>query len=191
MNLEEIIAEDYLKGLSLGQIIFEPDGNIPPDFNIGKTIGVEVRRLNQNYFGNSEPEGLEQLSFPLWDLLEKESSKFDTKYKGNSYWIFIEYNRPNNESGKDTAKSIKKNLNNFLLGGGQTPADLIVNNNLTLSLYPSSPAPGNVFRMGGGIDHDSGGALLSMYIDNITHCINEKSNKVSSYLNRYEKWWLL
>ena len=38
---------------------------------------------------------------------------------------------------------------------------------------------------------DSGGALLSMYIENINHCIKEKSNKISQYQNRYNKWWLL
>lgn len=191
MKQEERIAEQYLMGLGLGQVVFEPDGNIPPDFYIGKTIGVEVRRLNQQYFGSSDPEGLEQLSFPLWDLIKKELSKFDSKYNGNSYCIGVEYHRPYNKSAKDTAKSVREELKNFLLRGDQAPLDLIMNNNLKLTLFPASPTPGRTFMMGSGLDHDSGGALLSMYIDNINHCVDQKTIKVNPYLNRYKEWWLL
>jgi len=31
MKEEEQIAKDYLEGLGIGNVIFEPDGNIPPD----------------------------------------------------------------------------------------------------------------------------------------------------------------
>ena len=45
--------------------------------------------------------------------------------------------------------------------------------------------------MAGGLDHDSGGAILPMYIDNINYCIKQKSMKIDPYLNRYKEWWLL
>lgn len=191
MKPEESIAEQYLLGLGLGQVVFEPDGNIPPDFSIGKTIGVEVRRLNQQYFGSSDPEGLEKLSFPLWDLIKKELSKFDSKYNGNTYFIGIEYFRPYNESAKATAKAIREKLNNFLLSGDTPPEDLPINSNLSFSLFLASTKPGRTFMMAGGLDHDSGGALLQMYIDNINHCIDQKSKKIGPYLNMYKDWWLL
>ena len=50
MNEEEKIAANYLHSLGFGDVKFEPDGNIPPDFSIGKSVGVEVRRLNQHFF---------------------------------------------------------------------------------------------------------------------------------------------
>jgi hypothetical protein len=38
MNREEKITEAYLKSLGFKDVIFEPDGNIPPDFSIdGRT----------------------------------------------------------------------------------------------------------------------------------------------------------
>ena len=191
MKPEESFAEQYLLGLGLGQVVFEPDGNIPPDFSIGKTLGVEVRRLNQQYFGSPDPEGLEQLSFPLWNLIIKEISSFDSKYNGNTYFIGIEYSRPYNVSPKSTAKSIREKLNSFLLSGDPPPADLPINSNLNFSLFLASPRPGRTFMTAGGLDHDSGGAVLQMYIDNINHCIDHKSTKIDPYLNIYKDWWLL
>jgi len=191
MKPEESFAEQYLMGLGLGQVIFEPDGNTPPDFSIGISIGVEVRRLNQQYFSSSKPEGLEQLSFPLWNLIEKEISKFDSKYNGNTYFIGFEFSRPYDESPKETAKSIREKLNNFLLSGNSPPTDLPINNGLNFFLLSASPIPGRTFVMAGDLDHDSGGAILPMFIDNINYCIEQKSKKIEPYLNSYNEWWLL
>lgn len=49
MKEEEVMAEEYLRncGYSANQIEFEPDGSVPPDFVVEKTIAIEVRRLNQ------------------------------------------------------------------------------------------------------------------------------------------------
>jgi hypothetical protein len=35
MNREEKITENYLKSLGPKDVVFEPDGNIPPDFSKG------------------------------------------------------------------------------------------------------------------------------------------------------------
>lgn len=191
MKQEESFAEQYLIELGLGQVVFEPDGNIPPDFSIGKSIGVEVRRLNQQYFGFSKPEGLEELSFPLWDLIEKEISKFDSEYNGITYFIGFEYSRPFKESPKATAKSIREELRIFLINGNSPPTDLPINNSLNFFLLSASPIPGRTFVLAGDLDHDNGGALLPMYIDNINFCIEQKSTKIEPYINRYKEWWLL
>ena len=67
MDESERIVEKYLLALELGTVVFEPDGNIPPDFSVGGRIGVEVRRLNQNYQNsNGRSQGLEELAIPLW-----------------------------------------------------------------------------------------------------------------------------
>jgi hypothetical protein len=191
MKAEEQTAKDYLEGLDIGSVSFEPDGNIPPDFSVGSSIGVEVRRLNQNYFGEDDPEGLEELAIPLWRILGKETSRFDTQFDGESYWVFVAYERPSQESGGGTAKSVRNALEDFLSRGGHTPDELVVNDNLKLTVYPSSPVQGRVFRLGGGRDRNSGGWLVPMYIDNIAYCIKEKSQKIAPYENRYEIWWLL
>jgi len=44
----ETQARRYLEHLGCKDIVYEPDGNVPPDFVVDGRIGVEVRRLNQN-----------------------------------------------------------------------------------------------------------------------------------------------
>ncbi|MDO9271654.1 MAG: hypothetical protein Q7T94_01375 [Rugosibacter sp.] len=66
MDDSERLAEKYLLALNCGEVVFEPDGNIPPDFSVDARIGVEVRRLNQNYEkSDGSIEGLEELAIPL------------------------------------------------------------------------------------------------------------------------------
>jgi hypothetical protein len=48
MRWEEELAQHYLVSLGLGQVVYEPEPNLPPDFLINGTVAVEVRRLNQN-----------------------------------------------------------------------------------------------------------------------------------------------
>lgn len=46
MKPEEKIANKYLEQQGLGSPVFEPDGNISPDFTLSRQIAIEVRRLN-------------------------------------------------------------------------------------------------------------------------------------------------
>ena len=94
MNKEERIVKAYLRSLGFKDIIFEPDGNIPPDFLIDSRIGVEVRRLNQHFFTKGEVRGLEETRIPLFKLVESSLGEFDSQYNGLSYWVSIRFHRP-------------------------------------------------------------------------------------------------
>ncbi len=48
MDQSESHVRDYLESLGLGRVVYQPDGNVPPDFALGGRIAVEVRRLNEN-----------------------------------------------------------------------------------------------------------------------------------------------
>jgi hypothetical protein len=48
MKRDEKKAREYLESLGFKQIIYEPDGNIPPDFLVESSIAIEVRCLNQH-----------------------------------------------------------------------------------------------------------------------------------------------
>lgn len=84
MNRKEKIIENYLKSLGFSDIIYEPNGNVPPDFLVDKTIAIEVRRLNQQYFTPKGTDGLEEQRFPFFNLLESCLAEFNSKYQGNS-----------------------------------------------------------------------------------------------------------
>src|SRR5437867_2253290 len=94
MKSEEETAERYLAALGLGAVTYEPDGGIPPDFSGGPTIAVEVRRLNQNYFGETDVKGLEQVSIPIEKALAETLATFEAEPSEPSYWVFLHFARP-------------------------------------------------------------------------------------------------
>ena len=71
MDASERIAYEFLKYSGYKDIVYEPDGNVPPDFLVNTRIAIEVRRLNQNYCKNGNFKGLEETAIPLWKKIEK------------------------------------------------------------------------------------------------------------------------
>src|SRR5206468_13124046 len=65
MDKSEQIAESHLRSRGFQDIMYEPDGNVPPDFLVDGQIAVEVRRLNQNEDTPEGPRGLEEAAIPL------------------------------------------------------------------------------------------------------------------------------
>lgn len=191
MNMEEKIAEIYLKSLDIGEIRFEPDGNITPDFSINNYLGVEARRLNQHFFKEERPVGLEQLEFPLWDMFIDVLRSFDKDFQGESYWISINFQRPLEISMKELKTQMKETLSFFLKTRPNLPCELQVNEQVNYYIFQSEPEENEVFREAGISDTDSGGFIISTYTENINHCIGEKSTKISNVFSRYKEWWLL
>ena len=190
MNREEKVADNYLKSLGYKNVIFEPDGNIPPDFSLDEKIAVEVRRLNQNFFTEDEVEGLENARISLFKLLPSSFSEFDAQYKGNSYWVSIRFSRPI-ESGKINRKAIHKSLTDFLRKPAPLPCKVKVTERFFFHVFPSQSVAGRVFRFGGGTDRESGGFVLTEFKKNFDHCMKEKSEKINAYYDKYNSWWLV
>ncbi len=190
MNREEKITEVYLKSLGFKNVIFEPDGNIPPDFSIDDRIAVEVRRLNQNFFTRDETQGLEETRIPLFRLLKSSLSEFDSHYKGDSYWVSIKFRRPI-EKGNINKKAITRALTSFLGKPFPLPCTVKVTENLYFHICPSQPVEGRVFRFAGGTDRESGGFVLAEFKKNFDRCIKEKTEKIKDYYDRYASWWLV
>lgn len=65
MDTSEQVAFDYLSSRGFISVVYEPDGNVPPDFLVDGRIAVEVRRLNQHEETPNGPRGLEDVAFPL------------------------------------------------------------------------------------------------------------------------------
>lgn len=191
MNRDENVAVTYLKHLDLGDVEYEPDGNVPPDFLISDEIAVEVRRLNENYFDDEDSSGLEELTIPLLKSATQAFRSFDNQYDGESYFVGVEYDRPYEPSSKETENNIKTVLDNFLRGDDEAPVVLSANDSLKIVIYPRSPKQGEVFRLAVSIDWDSGGWVVPVYAENINYCVFEKSTKIKDRVGEYEEWWLL
>ena len=190
MNREEKITEAYLKSLGFKDVVFEPDGNISPDFSIDGRIAIEVRRLNQHFFTKDEVRGLEETRIPLFKLLESSLSEFDSHYIGCSYWVSIRFHRPV-EKGNTNKKAIVKALTDFLSRPFPLPCDVKVTENIYFHIYPSQAVEGKVFRFAGGTDRESGGWVLAEFKKNFNHCVEEKTEKIKDLHDKYTSWWLL
>ena len=91
MNEEEKITAKYLLSLGSRDVQFEQDGNVPPDFSINSSIGVEVRRLNQHFFQKDSVVGLEKLEIPIWDAFIEVLRSFDESFQGESFWVALRW----------------------------------------------------------------------------------------------------
>jgi|6_EtaG_2_1085325.scaffolds.fasta_scaffold00038_62 hypothetical protein len=191
MNAEEKIAEKYLLTLGKGNPTFEPDGNIPPDFSFCSGIGIEVRRLNENFVSESKSEGLEQLSIPLKSIIREITSEFDEENNKRTFWVAVQYSRPYNESFRDIKKEIRNRLSDFLNNPPQLPTNLSINSSLTLRIHKAPLKQGRVFIFALDHDNDRGGWVIDLFQKNVNLTIEEKELKINPYRSRYTKWWLL
>ncbi len=48
MDTSERIVWEYLLHRGFRDVVYEPEGKVPPDFLVDNRVAVEVRRLNQN-----------------------------------------------------------------------------------------------------------------------------------------------
>jgi len=164
---------------------------IPPDFTIGSRIAIEVRRLNENYFGGSRTSGLEEVDRPLHSKFKEVLSSYDRDYDGNSYLVALSFRRPLPAVISKIGKQMHVALDGFLRGSRSTPSEVKVYDNLSLEIFPYHAVPNRVFLHATTSDDDSGGIVVQLYATNISHCIGEKSQKIARHKSRYSEWWLL
>ena len=64
MKISERLVDDFLAYRGYRDVVYEPDGEVPPDFLLDGRIAVEARRLNQNYKTGAHTQGLESYGYP-------------------------------------------------------------------------------------------------------------------------------
>jgi hypothetical protein len=189
MNQDEKIADKYLKGI-YSSVRYEPDGNIPPDFVVNDSIGVEVRRLNQQHRENGVVEGLEEQRISLLKAVNNELEKYPKDNNGNNFWLMLRYRR-NIGKLKKIKKNIDKAIKSFHAQKCTIPYKFNLSENITLEFSLKSSTLSRKYKVGIHSDHDSSGWVVSMYIQDTTHCIEEKERKIEPFRTRYQSWWLL
>lgn len=189
MDHSEALAKRYLDTLDLGPVVFEPDGNVPPDFALKGNVAVEVRRLNQNHGTSDCYEGLEQLEAPLLRFVENLLPKFGLAPNGRGWWVSFGFHRPLDR------RAIKRELPICLQAfcDAQPPsgARIQLTRGFRIDIQPASIPVENLLMLGGYSDQDAGGFVAAEIIRNLNICIIEKSAKIRPYRNRYDHWWLL
>lgn len=183
-----MIAATYLAGLGIGAPVYEPDGNIPPDFAVGGRIAVEVRRLNQNFENAGEYEGLEVLEASILGFMENLFRSFGPPTTGRSWFVFYSYRRPLNWA--ELKPSVRRWFRN--LDPEATPDDYIaIGPRFEVRLGAASKLHATKFVLGGYSDRQAGGWVVSEVIRNANICVAEKARKIEAHFHRYDEWWLV
>lgn len=191
MDESERLVEKYLNALNQGLVVFEPDGNIPPDFVIAGKIAVEVRRLNQNYeLPDGTIEGLENLDISLWRKIGNLLSTLGPSINGESWIVAMDFCRPIAPWRQLKAKILQE-LELFMRDPHRKPKTISISNNLSLDLQRASKDIGSFFLLGCSGDDDAGGWVMCEVEKNLKLCIAEKGRKIAPYSNRYNEWWLI
>jgi hypothetical protein len=188
MDASETHAEKYLRS-KFASVVFEPDGNVPPDFLGDGRVAVEVRRLNQQENSTGEYRGLEETAIPLWDNLRRLLTDLGPP-KDKSWFVFFDFSRP-----VETWKTLKPLVRNQLIAFRDGPehkrSQFQITSTYRLDVFPASTIHPTFFLLGGCSDDDSGGLVLREIEKSMKLCIAEKTRKIAPVRHKYSEWWLV
>jgi hypothetical protein len=189
MDPTETLVSEHLAHRGYTNVVYEPDGNIPPDFLVDDVIAIEVRRLNQNHFDGSDAKGLEKVAIPLWKKIKQLVGSLGAPVGGESWFVYFRFTRPV-ESWKTLEPALCNALQVFMQSVNKHKGTIAKGKGFELDVFRASKAHASMFVMGGCSDEESGGWLLSEMEMNIRHCASEKSRKVAKVRPKYPQWWL-
>jgi hypothetical protein len=190
MDLTEERVARYLAHLGYTDVIYEPDGNVPPDFLINGRIAVEARRLNQHHTHGTKTKGLEEVARPLVDRLSKLIESVGPSPPTESWFVFFRFNRPV-PSWEVLKDHITRHLNHFAAMPIREKTEFEVNLNFDYDVLKAAKVYETFFTLGGYCDHDSGGWVISEMLRNLELCIKGKTEKIAGYRRAYPEWWLI
>lgn len=190
MDAAERVAEVYLGTLGAGDVVHEPDGNVPPDFVLGGRIAVEVRRLNQHYVVNEASRSLEEDSVPIRQGFSKLLDETRPIGMVGSWFVMFTIHRP-----VASWRELRPLVKAALLGFAKAPVDAAwrvpIASSVELTFLRSTEDFGRPFVLGGYTDRDAGGWVVAEVIRNMTAYAAEKAEKVRPYRHKYAEWWLV
>ena len=192
MDSSELLVQQHLESRGFKDIVFEPDGNIPPDFLVDGRIAIEVRRLNQNCGTNGKVVGLEESAYPLHGKLESLLRSLGPAHSGASWFVMHQFHRPIPDWLKLQPKIVEAcmEIRDHSDSPPATHLEARIHQNFELSFLKASRQYETQFLMGGYSDFDSGGAVLAEMERNIQHCIDTKTPKIKPFRSKYSEWWL-
>lgn len=190
MDREEKFVLEFLQAEEHEDIVYEPDGNVPPDFSIGgRKYGVEVRRLNQQYQSkDGSVKGLEEDDIPLLMSIRKTLEDLGPPRNRRSWFVSYYFRRP-----LAPISTIRTELRDWLIAfreEGKERDEATLPSGVQVRVFPAGAGQQTEFLLGLITDSNSGGWVLDELERNIAICVAEKTQKVTPYANRYDEWWL-
>ncbi len=189
MDASEAIAEKLLRNMGFTSVVYEPDGNVPPDFLADGQVAIEVRRLNQNHDSGNGKRGLEETSIPLWQRIQRLGDSFGSATTESWFLIFRFSRRV--KPWKELGAKLRTALATFISQPARSSGRLYTDDNFELDVIRATQPLDRIFVMGGRSDFESGGFIVDEILTNISHCATEKLQKIADFRSGYPEWWLV
>jgi hypothetical protein len=177
MDVTERHVLEYLSSKGFGNIVYEPDGNVPPDFLVDGRIAVEARRLNQHTKDETDPRGLEEVAIPRNAQFRRLLASFGPPTDGVSWFVSYSLRRPV-RPWKELEPHLRVALEIFLRDHDARRMEIA--RDFRIRFDRASQPHEQVFLLGGWTDGGSGGFVVSELQRNITICIADKNRKVAT-----------
>ncbi len=189
MDRSEKIVFEYFSNQDFCDVVYEPDGNIPPDFLINGRIAVEVRRLNQNEETPNGHRGLENVAIPLQAKIRALLKTLGPS-NGESWYVMYRIRRPL-PPWNQLASMLRSELASFCNNNNSNDTTIAISPSFFVTLIKASKPFSDLFVLGGFADSDSGGFILAELSRNIKICVTEKTRKIECVRSKYPEWWLV
>lgn len=187
MDRTERLAHQHLQHRQLGEIVYEPDGNVPPDFAVDSRIAVEVRRLDQLEPGGKR--GVDETGRPFADRVKSILASYGQG--SEAHWLALRFRRPTPRSRSSVAQAIDAFVRAILTGEVEIGTVHPIGDHAELQYLHRNSARGDLVRIGTVLDYDSGGFLIPQFRRSLELCVTEKSRKTAALRPKYPEWWLL
>lgn len=196
MNQDEARVEQFLRSSGYEDIVHEPDGGVPPDFFVNGRIAIEVRRLNQTYNDGRKVRGLEEVAKGLVAGLGNLLPQLGSSQPGGSWYVTYVFSRPIDlVSARPKVRQVLESFRAFppQIPPGKAIEVDVVPETLSLRLYRAGNPHPDFFLNGGYTDAQASGWPSEALVENLRHCIAEKTVKIAKVRgwDRYAEWWLM
>ena len=190
MKISERLVDDFLAYHGYRDVVYEPDGEVPPDFLLDGRIAVEARRLNQNYKTGAHTQGLEKLRIPLQCKIKKLVLSLGPPTQGASWFVGFRFRRPV-ERWKKLEPKLHGALKGFITGATHTETRLKIGNRFEVRISRASDLRSTFYVLGHTTDRNAGGWEISEMEKNLRICISDKMKKIAKFKPKYPVWWLV
>jgi len=190
VDASETAVYQYLTSQGFASVIYEPDGNVPPDFLVDGRIAVEVRRLNQHEDTGNGPRGLEHVQARVVAVLRGVCASIGPAASGVTWFLICQFRRPL-PRWRELRRALQSKLGSFVDTQETNSAWIEIVPRFRIQLWRSPEKQPNRFVVGALSDHDWGGFVLSEMRRNLLIVMDEKRRKVARVRSKYDVWWLV
>ncbi len=207
MDAAETAVETYLHQNGYSDIVFEPDGNVSPDFLINGSVAIEVRRLNAvadlsqsnadahglgiEEMESNKNENLHELStvaISVQKWISQLCEDLGSPGADGSYFVIYKFERPVTFNAK-VKKLVRAKLQ--AVNGGKGKTKIFEENGLSVEIVSASKPLDKRFNVGVIVDQQAGGWEIDLCELALKRAIGEKESRTKGNRAKYPTWWLI